>query len=94
MLKNIYVVQDKAAKAFHQPVLSDTDATALRAFRAASLNPESFLNKFPDDHDLFRVGTFNVETGEVKPISPIVLVGRARDYVFNGAPEQSEEVAK
>lgn len=81
MKKNVYVVRDIAAKLYHQPVLSDTDVTALRSFSMACKNPDSFLAKFPADHELWRVGTFDLESGLLEAIVPGVLVARASDFV-------------
>lgn len=47
---------------------------AIRGFEEATKEPQSFINKNPYDYVLVKIGTFNPDTGEVKPINPPLVI--------------------
>jgi len=42
--------------------------TAIRSLGEACENKNINLSKYPEDYELFVIGEFNAETGEIKPI--------------------------
>lgn len=68
MIYPVYSVRDKLA-GFGQPEVSLNEATMVRAF-SQRINTNSVLEYSPSDYDLYKIGTFNVDTGEFKAIMP------------------------
>ena len=56
-------VRDRAINAFLKPFFLTHLGGAERAFADEVNNPQSELNKHPEDYDLFQLGTFDDGTG-------------------------------
>ena len=63
MIHNIYSVRDNVAEQFMGGFESVNDGTATRAFKDAC-NDENQLGKNAKDYTLFKVATFDDESGE------------------------------
>ncbi len=70
MTYGIYSIRDAAANVFTAPTIDLTDESAIRAFSQAVNNSGSMMNFCPSDFSLYRIGTLNVESGSIDPISP------------------------
>lgn len=68
------------------PVGAPTRGVGERSFADQVNNPESQLNKHPDDFELHEVGSFSLVDGSLVPVEgrPIVY-GRARQFLNGGA---------
>lgn len=62
----IYAIRDKAACAFQNPFYMHTDAMAERAFRNLISDPSSQVSKNPEDFDLFFLGLYHTDSGEIE----------------------------
>lgn len=82
MIYGVYAIYDSAAHVFTAPTIDISDASAVRSFQQAIANSGSVMNFKPDDFSLYQVGTFDVETGELKPFTPPsrLIVGADGDY--------------
>lgn len=82
MTYGVYAIYDFAAHVFTAPTIDISEASAVRSFQQAIANPGSVMNFKPADFSLYQVGTFNVETGELEPLTPPVrlTVGADGDY--------------
>lgn len=66
MMINIYSIYDSAAKAFLQPFFMAADGQALRAFQDnVNSDEESIIKKHPEQFTLFKIGTFDDQTGTI-----------------------------
>ena len=64
MISGIYAIKD--AKSTFMPCIVDVnDATAIRNFEHSVRLKDSILSSHPNDFALFRVGSFDNETGTV-----------------------------
>lgn len=70
MIYGVYAIYDSAAHVFTAPTIDISDASAVRSFQQAIANSGSVMNFKPDDFSLYQVGTFDVETGELVPLTP------------------------
>lgn len=68
----LYCVKD-AKVGMNQPYVANNDLDAMRSFQD-TINrepmpgqPKSTLAQHPEDFSLFQLGTFNQQTGEIKP---------------------------
>lgn len=72
----VYAVRD-VLTGFMTPTLEQNDAVALRNFAMAcdfSKRDVSLMAHKPSDFSLFRIASFDSETGVLSPIVPIELV--------------------
>lgn len=80
-------IHDTKAEAFSQPMFFQAVGQALRSFIDAVTDERDGNNNFakhPEDFNLFRIGTFDDQTGEIVPEAPFHL-GNGR--VLKGASE-------
>lgn len=74
MIYSIYSIQD-ALTGFGAPTLQNNDAAAYRSFA------EVFKDVFqPSDYSLWKLGSFDTNTGEIIPEVPSIVC-RATDFV-------------
>lgn len=74
MKYGIYSIRDAAAGVFTAPTIDLTDESATRAFSQAVNNAGSMMNFVPSDFSLYRIGTLDVESGQIEPISPPAML--------------------
>lgn len=73
MTYGIYSVRDNKV-GFGAPFVDMSNQTAIRGF-AFAVNQKSEVMSFaPEDYDLYRVGSFDTEKGEVEHCMPEFLV--------------------
>lgn len=80
MLINIYTIYDQQAQTYARPMFFPNDATAKRAV-GDEVNrhaPDNSLAMHPDDYQLYHLGTFNDDTGELKPNDRPTLVAHCK----------------
>lgn len=77
MILNLYSVRDLATNIFNQPWCDLNDEAALRGF-SYQINNNDLMGFKPSDFQLFQVGEFDSDKGDVKHIIP-VLVSRGED---------------
>lgn len=83
MIRQITCMFDKVACTFFDPVLMNTDNAAVRDFKTSirfafeKHDGAFYANK--DDYDLYNIGTFDTETGDIVSNNPHVLLVRGSD---------------
>lgn len=75
----VYAIYDRAVEAYGQPFFVKSQGQAVRSFKDECENKESQFNKHPNDYDLYHIGEYNEETGELQAKMP-ERVARATDY--------------
>lgn len=82
MKVNIYSIKDEKVS-FTSLVTNRTDGAARRDFAVAINDPaQRSFNYSPSDFALYRVGTFDIDTGIIEPCSPLELICTGKE-VFN-----------
>jgi hypothetical protein len=67
MIKGIYCIKDIKAKTYNDPIVSVNDDVAKRCIDDLLVRKDDYIYNFADDYSLWKIGTFNTETGEIKP---------------------------
>lgn len=80
---NVYALWDRKVREYGQLVLGTNDDAVVRALRDG-VPKGSTVEKYPEDFDVMRVGTFDHESG--------VLSGEDRGFVVNVAVLFSERL--
>lgn len=70
---NFYSIFDKATNAYNPPFLQPTDGAAVRVIKNEMAQQDSMLGKHPHDFELWRLGKFDKDTGEINPTRERVL---------------------
>jgi len=72
---NLYSIHDKEAKTFNTPIGAKHHPQAVRLFRTEinRADPGNMLYLYPDQFDLYCLGHFDEETGEIK-YNPLKLI--------------------
>jgi len=71
MIYVLVTVKDRGIEAYQPLMAVRAEGQAIRGFMDAIANPNNAdIHKHPDDFDLYSLGTFNDETGEIIPHSP------------------------
>ena len=83
MITKIYAIKDTKI-GFTAPFVMQNDAVAVRAFSgmAQSQQPNQ-VNTYPDDKELWTMGEYNDQTGEIIPTKP-KYVAKANDFIIKG----------
>lgn len=81
-MKPIYAVKDLAVQAFGNPFIVRAKGEAIRSFQdeANKKDGQSAIAQHPEDYELYHVGDWNDQTGELLPCEPY-LVARAKDLI-------------
>lgn len=65
---NLYTIYDKVAQVYSSPMTQRTHGQASRMLQNEVHNPQSPIAQHPGDYELWHIGTWDQETGEVQPI--------------------------
>lgn len=68
MIRDVFVIRDAKAEVFNMPFFKLTKGEAERDFRSLVNEPGSNVNKYPDDFDLYYIGTYDDISGTVKSL--------------------------
>lgn len=58
----VYSIRD-VHTGFMSPTVDENDACAMRNFRHAVMQSASLMNSHPKDYSLYRIGTFETDSG-------------------------------
>lgn len=72
MKLGVYAIRDNLT-GFLSPTVEQNDASAIRNFEHAMANFNSLMYSHPKDYDLYRIGSFDTETGELKKELPAMI---------------------
>lgn len=75
MIVGVYSMRDEVAQTFTSLTTEANDQTAVRNFAHALSQPNTILSFRPADFALYRVGSFDTDTGAIAPESRIIMRG-------------------
>lgn len=78
MIKKLYSVYDKKAKATLQVFEMPNDLVAIRDFSQLCVKEDCQITKFKEDYTLLCLGELDTETGVIK--SEVREIAKAEDY--------------
>ena len=74
---NMYAIQD-IKTGFMTPTLDQNDLAAARNFNSALMQGNGLFGTHPEDFRLFKIATFESDSGVVTPEEPMVLIAEGR----------------
>jgi len=66
MLRKVYSIRDAKAEVFHPPFFKASHGDAERDFDRLTKDPQSMISQYPDDYDLYFLGTFDDIVGKLE----------------------------
>lgn len=69
---SVYSMRDSVSGLYNSPTFEQNDAVAYRSFKYA-VNNNGFITFNAHDVDLFKLGDFDNETGELIPCTPVKI---------------------
>lgn len=77
MKYGIYVMRDAKVGFLQQFLLEECEEIAVRNFQYAMQRPDTIFEAFTQDFDLYKLGSFDNETGaiELSPVPQLVVSG-------------------
>lgn len=64
-----FSIRDQKSEVFNTPFFQKTHGEAERSFRELVQDPKSMVSKYPDDYDLYYLGTYNDQNGLIDPLT-------------------------
>lgn len=80
MIINVYAIKDKVADQFGNIFCDQSDVLATRGFSYAVNLKDGMMSFRPDDYDLYRLGQYDSNKGEISPISPKLICSGSSIY--------------
>lgn len=77
-MKILVALYDRATEAFAPVMTVHTRAEGIRSFRNEVQNKQSPIAQHPTDYELYQVGEYDDETGQITPKKE--LIARAEDH--------------
>lgn len=75
MKMQMYAVKDSKAGIFHPPLFAHNAPHALRMCSSVLDNEESQFAKWPADFQIYHIGSFDDQSGDIEPIAPQMICG-------------------
>lgn len=78
----IFSIRDKKMETFNRPFTMPAAGAAIRAFQDEVNNAGSEMNKHPEDYELYDIGTFDDELGQITANSRPLKLADAADLIY------------
>lgn len=72
MRKHIFAIRDYKV-GYTNLIVEENEDVAIRNLKVALRNPDTLFHNEPKDFALFRLGSYNTETGDIIPNEPILV---------------------
>lgn len=63
----VFSLRDTKGGVYHQPFYQRSHGEAERSIKQLANDPQSMVSKYPEDYDLYYLGTYDDQTGVIKP---------------------------
>lgn len=80
-LYKMFSIRDSKAAAYHPPFYKKSHGEAERDFSDLASDTQTAVGKHPEDYDLYYVGQYNDETGQVLPLDTPQHIAKAIDRI-------------
>lgn len=67
MQLKMYSIRDSKGEIFHPPYFKRTHGEAERDFSTLASDQKSGVGQYPEDYDLYYIGTYDDQTGKIQP---------------------------
>lgn len=88
MKLQVYSVRDAKSEIYNMPFYGQTHGEAERSFVTVVNDPKSSINQFPEDYDLYHLGTYDQKTGILVPLQTPMHMHKAIAVLKRTAPQE------
>ena len=81
MNTQIFSIYDTKAKVYGTPFFQSNIGVALRSFSDLANDPQSSINKHPEDYFLFHLGNYDDEKANFDMLDTLTSIGSAMEYM-------------
>lgn len=81
LLMSAFSIRDVKTNTMHTPFFQTHKAGAMRAFSDLVRDPQSLIAKHPEDFQLFSIGKFDTNSGNLIPQLPVEFLANATDFL-------------
>lgn len=81
MIQRMYAIRDIKGERYNPPFAQNTHAEAERNFMKLVQDPKTDVNQFPQDFDLWYLGTYNSNTGIIDAKTAPEKIADATQFV-------------
>lgn len=81
MILKVFSVFDEKSAFFGQPFFLPHNGVALRSFSDLVSDPQTSVNRHPEDFKLYLIGTFDDNSGGLTSLAQPEFLANATDYV-------------
>jgi hypothetical protein len=81
MKLKIYSIRDAKTEYFSAPFFNHTHGEAERNFKKACDDKNSNLNQFPEDYDLYCLGDYDDNSGQITPLDTPQHITKAVQHI-------------
>lgn len=85
-MKKMYTIKDQKSESFNVPFFNNTHGEAERNFQELVNDKQSFVSKYPEDYDLYYLGTYDERTGKFAPTETPEHIVKAVQLVRQNQP--------
>nr|WAE43452.1 MAG: nonstructural protein [Microviridae sp.] len=68
-MKRIYSIKDVKSGAYLTPMVCENHVDATRQFQRATNSDQSIIFEYPEDFELFYLGSFDIISGAITPLA-------------------------
>ena len=90
MKLNAYTIYDVASGIYMRPFFSQADGQAIRGFKDIATDADHEIGKHPEDYTLYRIGSFNDNTGKMEGEEPEKLITGLACVAADRNPKQAD----
>lgn len=92
MKLNAYAILDEKALAYNQPFFMHHDGQATRAFEDEYKRKDSMIHAHPGDYKLYRLGTYDQQSGKLESLQEPVFLIHAVQFVETALNKNQTEM--
>lgn len=85
-MQHIFSVYDNKAEAYLQPFFATAPGLAVRMFQQAVNDPEHDMSKYAADYNLFQIGSWHPQTGELVQLEHMINLGSGLEHQTQQEP--------
>lgn len=74
LIDRIYSIYDVCTGSFEAPFLAPNDRTSMRIVNDNLLFRDTLIKRHPEDYQLFIIGEFYKDSGEIVPMKPVKVI--------------------
>lgn len=81
MKSKMFAIYDTKSETYGDIVYAKTLAEADRSFATYCNNKDTIINKYPADYNLFQLGEYDQQTGEIFSLKQPLLISNAAQHI-------------